>query len=78
MKGGLLKKQTQCERIMKYIRDFGGITAYQAVVDLGVMQLAARITNLEEQGVLFEKERVVSINRYGEKVSFVNYKLKEV
>lgn len=78
MKGGLAKKPTQCERIMQYIRDFGSITAYQAVVDLGIMQLASRVFEMEEKGVVFDKSRVQKVNRYGEKVSFVEYSLKEV
>lgn len=77
MKSGLQKKPTQCERILKYIRDFRYITSYEAYMDLGVTQLAARIRNLEDDGYLFKRERITKINRYGEKVSFVKYSLVE-
>lgn len=69
---------TQCERILKYLDDFGSITAYQAFKDLGIMRLASRIHDLSEHGYDFKRESVESINRYGEKVHFTKYSLKEV
>lgn len=41
---------TQCERIIKYINDFGSITTYQAFTDLGITRLASRIHDLSERG----------------------------
>lgn len=41
----------QCERVLKYMRDFGQITSLDAVKDLGVMSLARRICDLKERGV---------------------------
>ena len=38
---------TQCERILKYMRDFGSINPMQAMKDLGVMRLAARVADLK-------------------------------
>ena len=69
---------TQCERILKYLDDFGSITTYQAFKDLGIMRLASRIHDLSERGYDFKRESVESINRYGEKVHFTKYSLKEV
>ena len=37
---------TQCEKIVKYIEEFGYITAWEAMKDLGVMRLASRIYDL--------------------------------
>ena len=36
-------KITQRERIIKYIRDYGSITSFEAYKDLGITQLATRI-----------------------------------
>lgn len=73
----LQKKPTQRDRIIRYIRDFGSITSWQAYADLGVSQLATRIFELKELGYEFTKERVNTTNRYGEKTHYDKYKLKE-
>ena len=69
---------TQREMIIKYIKDFGYITSYQAYVDLGITQLATRIKELKEQGYSFNTEWITKRNRYGKNVSFKKYKLQEV
>ena len=73
---GLEKRPTQCDKIIQYIKDFGSITTLQAMADLGVLRLASRIFELEEQGYIFDKKWVSSMNRYGEKVNYVMYSLK--
>ena len=44
------QRLTQCMKIVKYMNDFGSITPVQAMKDLGVMRLAARISDLEAEG----------------------------
>ena len=68
----------QTERILKYIADFGSITQAQAFMDLGVMRLASRITDLKKAGYEIGDEYVSSKNRYGETVYYKKYYLKEV
>lgn len=41
---------TQKERILKYLNDFGSITPLEAMRDLGVMRLSARIMELNRNG----------------------------
>lgn len=77
MKGGHHKKLNQQNRVLEYIKQFGGITSFEAYTELGITQLAARVRNLEDEGYKFERTRVHTQNRFGEKVSFVNYTLKE-
>ena len=67
---------TQCERIVKYMTDFGSITSIQAMQDLGVMRLASRIHDLKEMGYHISKEDVPKRNRYGEKVHIARYRLE--
>ena len=50
-------KQTQCKRIVAYIREKGCITSLEAYQKLNVTQLAARITDLESAGFVFVKPR---------------------
>ena len=51
-------KQTQCKRIVEYIREKGCITSLEAYQKLKVTQLAARITDLESAGFVFAKPRL--------------------
>lgn len=67
---------TQRERIIKYIKDFGKITSFQAYTDLGITQLAARIFELKQQGHEFNTQTKISKNRYGEPVHYIEYSLK--
>lgn len=71
------RKPTQRERVLKYIQDFGGITSFEAYMDLGVTQLATRIFELKELGYDFKKTTVNTKNRYGDKVHFCRYELAE-
>lgn len=71
------QKLTQCMKIVKYMNDFGSITPVQAMKDLGVMRLAARISDLEADGWQIEHERETGENRYGEKTTYARYRLKQ-
>lgn len=64
---------TQCEKIIKYIEDFGSITTMQAFIDLGCTRLASRICDIRNQGYDIKSEFVSGTNRYGEPVSFKKY-----
>ena len=57
MKGGLLKKQTQTQKILQYLEKFGSISSYEAFVELGITQLAARLRNLEDDGYVFNNNK---------------------
>ncbi len=68
-------KPTQRDRVLQYIRDFGSINSYQAYADLGITQLATRIYELKKRGYEFDKERVKTRNRYGDKTHYDKYRL---
>lgn len=68
---------TQKERIIDYINKFGSITSWQAYQDLGIMQLGARIDQLQKEGYVFKTEWEHKENRYGEPVSFKRYYLEK-
>ena len=71
------QRLTQSMRVLKYMMDFGKITPVDAMKDLGVMRLAARISDLEEQGFVIEHGRESGTNRWGEKTNFASYSLKK-
>lgn len=66
----------QGDKILKYLKDFGSITAYEAVIDLGITQLAARLCELKARGYEFDKEMQTGKNRYGENTHYIRYSLK--
>lgn len=55
--------------------EFGSITQIQALADLGIMRLASRISDLKRMGYDIERNMVEGRNRYGEKVSFAEYRM---
>lgn len=66
---------TQCERILKYIDDFGSINPLEAMVDLGIMRLAARVSDLKKEGYPIKRKMVAGKNRYGETICFAEYRM---
>lgn len=71
------EKLTQCDRILRHLRDYGYITALEAVQEYGIMRLAARIADLRDKGVRIDSYFTTGKNRYGEKVSYAVYVLME-
>ena len=70
-------KPSQNQRIIYYINEFGSITQFEALRDLGVMRLASRISDLKRLGYPVESEMVVVKNRYGEECRVKSYRLME-
>ena len=72
-----MSKATQKERILSYMQEFGSITSLEALRDIGVMRLSARISEMKRDGVIFSKSTEHIINRYGEKTPIKRYYLAE-
>lgn len=66
-------KVNQRERILDYMKEFGSISSLEAFRDLGVTRLAARIHELERQGVSINRTQESMLNRYKDKISFTRY-----
>ena len=49
--------ETQCKRIVDYIRANGHITSLEAAKHLNITQLCSRIIDLESRGFVFNKPR---------------------
>lgn len=64
---------TQCERILKYMDDFGSITTREAVVDLGIMRLGSRIHELRRGGYNIVDKYETGKNRYNEPTTYKRY-----
>lgn len=69
---------TQCDRVLRHLRDVGSITSLEAIQEYGIMRLASRISDLRRQGYPISSETVKGKNRYGEHTSWTRYKMTEV
>lgn len=67
------KLSRQQSRIVRYCKDFGCITAWEAAKDLGIMRLGARIFELKEMGFEVVDRWITDVNRYGEEVRYKSY-----
>ena len=74
---GRSEKITQNDKVLMYLQQFGSINPLQALGDLGIMRLASRISDLKNMGCGIEKRMVTGKNRYGENVSYAEYRLKD-
>lgn len=70
-------KVTQCDRILRHLKDYGSITSLEAISEYGILRLASRITDLKRRGYSIISETKKSKNRYGEPVHFSEYRLAE-
>ena len=68
---------TQNQRILEYIREHGSITPLEAQMELSVMRLASRISDLRKRGYNVSSEMVTVQNRFGEKCRVKRYRVEE-
>ena len=59
-------KNTQEQRVLSYMKDYGSITQTEAFFDLDVMRLASSISSLRKQGYKIESSLEKVKNRYGD------------
>jgi hypothetical protein len=72
-----MKKETNKQRVLRYIRDYGSISSMEAFRDLGITRLSAVIYNLKAEGHKIQTQQEGVVNRYGEKVYFARYSLAD-
>lgn len=63
---------SQEQRIVQFCKEFGSITAWQAMKELGIMRLASRIHEMRERYSIID-EWVDDVNRYGDKIRYKRY-----
>lgn len=68
---------TQNEKILRHLKDNGTIEPMTALREYGIMRLASRISDLKRLGHHIEKRMVKAQNKYGEAVSYAEYRLLE-
>ena len=70
-------KITQCDKVLRHLRDYGSITAIEAFSEYGILRLAARISDLKERGHNITREIKHGKNKYEEPVHYSVYRLIE-
>ena len=70
-------KTTQCDRILRHLKDFGSITSLEAISEYGILRLASRINDIKRKGYPIVSETMTGKNRYGETTTFAVYRLVE-
>lgn len=68
---------TQEEKILDYMERHGSITPLEAMNELGIMRLGARIYDLKESGVKIITDTVKGKNRDGEPTRYARYRLEK-
>ena len=63
-------------RVLEYIERFGSINTFQAFMDLGCTRLSEYIRQLRLEYNIQDKW-MEGINRFGEKIKYKNYFIKE-
>lgn len=66
---------SQWELVLAYMKAHGSITALDAVMDLGIIDLAGRIRDLRHMGLPIVSTPETGTNRYGDKVRYARYTL---
>ncbi len=71
-------KESQCDRILRHMREYGSITSIEAITEYGILRLASRISDLKKRGHVISSTTGTAMNRYGETTRFSVYKLIEL
>jgi hypothetical protein len=69
------EKLTQCDKILRHLKDYGTIDPMTALSEYGIMRLASRVSDLKKRGLFITREIKKGLNRYGEVVRYAEYKL---
>lgn len=68
---------TQKERILQHLQKYGSITTWDSFTLYGDTRLGDKIYRLKRDNYKFNEEWVYRTNRYGKKIKFKKYILKE-
>lgn len=72
-----MEKKTHCAQIIEYLETHDGITHLEAIRELGVARLAARILDLRKMGYEITGKMVKVQNRCGGKCIVKRYSLRK-
>ena len=65
----------QKKRILEWFKEHRTLDRLQAFTKLGIFELSARICELKRAGYNFDKRNMQSVNKYGDRFSYVEYRI---
>ena len=68
-----MKKETQTERLLNYLKENKNINPLQSWLQLGIYRLSDVVLKLRKKGHNITTERVKVLNQFGESCSVANY-----
>lgn len=68
---------SQCKKVLEYMREHGSISQLEALREFGCMRLASRISDLKAAGYDISREFEPFTARDGTKGHYARYRLKE-
>lgn len=68
---------TQEQKVLIHLKELGTITSWDAILEYGITRLSAKIYNLRKLGYNISIDYKTTLNRFGEKVTFGEYKLED-
>lgn len=71
----MVRRMTQKDKILAYMRTYGAITPMDAMREFSCMRLGARIADLKREGYVIKTEMVGSRNQFGEVTHYASYSL---
>lgn len=70
-------RTTLKDRVLAHLREHGSITSLEAIKEYGATRLSAIIFELRAEGYDIDTDFETSKNRYGDKVTYARYVLRE-
>lgn len=71
----MVRRMTQKDKILAYMRTYGAITPVDAMREFSCMRLGARIADLKKDGYSIHTEMVGGRNKFGEATHYAAYSL---
>lgn len=68
--------ETQEQRVLNYMQNVGAISSLDAIRELGILRLGARIFTLRKRGYNILGRTRTATNRFGDKVHYTEYFLE--
>lgn len=69
--------KTARDRVLDHLEKYKTITSWEAIQNYGITRLSEYIRQLRHDGCVITSNWTENINRYGDKVRYVIYELKE-
>ena len=69
--------KTAKDRVLEHLEKYKTITSWEAIQNYGITRLSEYIRQLRVDGYVIASNWTENVNRYGDKVRYVIYEMKE-